>query len=191
MESIRIDKAEFNRSLAETLRVLRDIDPVLEREARKTLRRAAQLVANYAKGEVPGGPPTGVSSTGRWNWGTWSGSRDWVPANVKRGIKVRVRTRGTGRRDQRQIVAIVQGSAAGAVFDMAGKAGNYKGRQGRAFVDALNKYGRAPSRTMWPAYEAKASDVDAAMIEAVDNMANEINGRLGRSGAMIFTGTSY
>ena len=183
MESIRVDKAEFNRSLAETLRVLKDIDPVLEREARKTLKRAAQ-------GEVPGGPPTGVSRTGRWNWGTWSGSRDWVPSNVKRGIKVRIRTRGTGRRDQRQIVAIVQGSAAGAVFDMAGRAGNYKGPQGRAFVDAMNRHGRA-SRTMWPAYEAKAADVDAAMIDAVNNMANEINGRLGRSGAMIFTGTSY
>jgi hypothetical protein len=190
LESIRVDKAEFNRSLAETLRVLKDIDPVLEREARKTLKGAAQLVARYAQGEVPAGPPTGISSTGRYNWGAWGGSRDWVPSNVKRGIKVRIRTRGSGRRDQRQIVAIVQGSAAGAVFDMAGRAGNYKGRQGEAFVRALNKHGRA-SRTMWPAYEAKAADVDAAMIDAVNNMSNEINARLGRGGAAIFAGTSY
>lgn len=184
--AIKIDEQAFNESLRDVLKTLKEIEPSLEREGRKSLRKAGDVVVNHAKGLVPGGPPTGVQrNTNRANWQTWSGTRDWSRSGVQRGIKVKTSTR-PNKGGELRLVTLVQTNPAGVIFDMAGRSGAYvKGRQGAAFVRALTKYHGGASRVMWPAYEDKAGMVDAAMVNAVNAMVDEINGRLGGFGSRL------
>ena len=170
--------AEYDvQGIRETMAVLKQIDPTLQRQAVKNVKNAAESVVQEARGRIPA-VPTGVRR-GRPNWNRWSG-RDWDPAQVRRGIKTRVRaTRGKGPYD-RPLVSIIQSSAAGAIFDMAGKTGQFtRSAQGQAFNRALSAYSGRPSRSMWPALEAKIDEVNRAMDEAVKEMEHEVNARLG------------
>lgn len=184
--AITVDEKAFNESLRNVLMTLKDIDPTLERESRKKLRKAGDTLVNHAKGLVPSTPPTGVhGNTNRVNWQTWSGSRDWSKSAVQRGIKIKTSTRRKG--DQYRIVTFVQTSAPGVIFDMAGKVNKFSAptRRGAGFVRALSKYHGEPSRVMWPAYEDKAGVMDAAMVDAVNEMVDQINSRLGGFGSRL------
>jgi hypothetical protein len=164
------------QGIRETMAVLKQIDPALQRQAVKNVKIAAESVVQEARSRIPQ-VPTGVRR-GTPNWNRWSG-RDWDPASVRRGIKTRVRaTRGRGKYD-RPLVSIVQSSAAGAIYDMAGKTRKFtRGPQGEAFNRALSRNGSA-SRSMWPALEAKIDEVNRSMDAAVKEMEHEINARLG------------
>lgn len=167
-------------SIRDTMRVLKEIDPALQREAVKNVKKAAESVVLEARSRIPS-VPTGTSRSGKPNWGQWAGGRSWSESDAKRGIKTRVRaTKGKGQYD-RPLVSVVQTSAAGAIFDMAGKTRAYtKGPRGEAFNRALGRNGRA-SRSMWPALEAKIGEVNTAMDNAVRDMERDINARLGAS----------
>jgi hypothetical protein len=165
------------QGIRETMAVLKQIDPTLQRQAVKNVKIAAESIVQDARSRIPA-IPTGTTR-GRPNWNQWTGNRSWNPSEVRRGIKSRVRaTRGRGQYD-RPLVSVVQSSAAGAIYDMAGKTRKFtRGPQGEAFNRALSRNGPA-SRSMWPALEAKIDEVNRSMDEAVKEMEHEINARLG------------
>lgn len=170
--------AEYDvEGIRETMAILKQIDPTLQRQAVKNVKVAAEAVVQEARGKIPQ-VATGVRR-GRPNWNRWQG-RDWDPAQVRRGIKARARaTRGRGKYD-RPLVSVVQSNAAGAIFDMAGKTGKFtRGPQGEGFNRALSAFNGRASRSMWPALEAKIDEVNRAMDEAVKEMEHEVNARLG------------
>jgi hypothetical protein len=165
------------QSIRDTMRVLKQIDPTLQRKSANTLKRATVSIIQDARSRIPE-VPTGAQR-GKPNWNTWvtKSDKSWSASKARRGIKAQVRVGKSSNRNQRPLLKIGQWDPAGAVFDMAGKTGKYtRGRRGAAFNRALP--GRA-SRTMWPAAEARIGEVNAAIEAARDEMEKEINARLG------------
>jgi hypothetical protein len=170
-------------SIRQTLNILREIDPVLYRNNLKLVRGAADIIASDARRRIPE-VPTGVHR-GKPNWGRWGGSSDrsWSAAKARRGVRVRTRVKRKGPQE-RPLMNVIQMDAAGAIFDMAGKAGNYQSptARGRGFVRGLSRHGRA-SRSMWAAADANEDAVMVAMQKAKRLMEAEINARLGARAA--------
>jgi hypothetical protein len=166
-------------SIRRTVLILKDIDPALGRAANKTMKKAAEPMVQDARSRIPE-VPTGVRR-GNPNWKTWGGSSDrsWSASVVRRGIVSKVNVRkGRGAHD-RVLLSMIQRNAAGAIFDYAGASGAYtQGVRGAMFNRALTRHG-SPSRSMWPAAEAKLPMVMSGLDAAVSDMEKEINARLG------------
>jgi hypothetical protein len=152
------------KGLRQALDALREVDPVLYREGQKMLRRDAKPLVDDARSRVPRQSPlsgwkegTGRGGGGFPNWE--SGSQRKINLRVRRE-----RVRGMGGR--RVLVRVVQGSASGSVFDMAG-------RKNRGFPSA--------SRSMWPAAEANLDNVERAVRKSVKAMEAYINDQLAKN----------
>ena len=127
-----------------TLNALKSISPTFYKEARKRIRSVPADVQKKTKAKVPSGRPMR-------NWGSWSrvsglygrsmsdvGALRWDSNAARSGIKLL-----TG--GQRLNVRLINKSAVGAVFEMAGSKNNNSPRSaGRVFNDNLKWYGAAP-----------------------------------------------
>lgn len=164
--------------LADAIRTLGKVDPELKKELVKQMKQAADPLVALARSLVPSAKPL-------TNWYGWKGGFD--PSKVKRGIKVSQRnTAQRNREGQRQetirLLSLQQTNAAGAIYDMAGKAGGH-GRgsegalRGQEMIRKLNEFDE-PSRTLWPAAERKLGDVQNAVREAIEDMERTINEEL-------------
>jgi hypothetical protein len=74
-------------------------------------------------------------------------------------------------------IDLVQGNAAGAIWDQAGQRGNYTPpvERGRNFVGALNRSSGKAQRGLWPASVGKRRDLARefeATIRAAERKAN-------------------
>ena len=128
-----------------TLNALKLIDPTFHKEARKRIRKVPAEVQKKTKARVP------TPQRPMRNWGSWSrkgglysrsikdvGALRWDATDAKGGIKLL-----TG--GQRLNVRLINKSASGAVFEMAGsKNNNAASSAGRQFNDNLKWFGAAP-----------------------------------------------
>jgi hypothetical protein len=185
-QEIYIDEKALSASIKHALVTLQMIDPELVKAARKPMMDAAKVIAADAKSRVPSVPTGTHPRSGRPHWKKWGGStgRDWDTGRVKAGIKGRYRSPRKDGKYERSIVSVIQSNAAGAIYDMAGKSGNFvqNPRIGNNFIGAMSG---KPSRTMWPAAEANMSSVMASIEKAREDMEKTINDRLGRGGASL------
>jgi len=168
------------QGLNEALATLREIDPVLYREGQKELKRGVQPLVNTARSNTPQQTPLS-------NWKQSSGAAversgaSRLPAwenNAKRKINTRVRrerVRGMGGR--RVLIRVVQGSASGSVWDMAGRRNTSS-----TFARNLTARFGSASRGMWPAAEKHLDDVQETVQKAVFNMEDVINEALRERG---------
>ena len=167
------------QGVADAIRTLGKIDKVLKKDLVKSMKKAADPLVNEARSLVPTAKPL-------TNWYGWKGG--YTPAKVKRGIKVAQRntaqrTRSGQQQETIKLLALKQTNAAGAIYDMAGKAGG-RGRnsegapRGRAMIEKLDEQGTA-SRTLWPAAEKRLGDVQDAVKDAIKDMENYIQKGLG------------
>jgi hypothetical protein len=127
-----------------TLNALKTISPTFHKEARKRIRKVPAEVQKKTKARVPTQRPMR-------NWGSWSrkgglysrsikdvGALRWDATAAKGGIKLL-----TG--GQRLNVRLINKSASGAVFEMAGsKNNNAASSPGRQFNDNVKWFGAAP-----------------------------------------------
>ncbi len=160
--------------VADAIRTLGRVDKELKKELVNSIKKAADPLVNEAKSLVPNAKPL-------TNWYGWKGG--YTPAKVKRGIKVSQRntaqrTRSGQQQEKIKLLALVQTNAAGAIYDMAGKAngagrGSENAARGRAMIEKLNKSGTA-SRTLWPAAEKRLGDVQDAVKDAIKDMEDTI-----------------
>ncbi len=163
------------KGLRQALDALREVDPVLYREGQKMLRRDAKPLVDDARSRVPRQSPlsgwkegTGRGGGGFPNWE--SGSQRKINLRVRRE-----RVRGMGGR--RVLVRVVQGSASGSVFDMAGRK-----NRGNPIDKSLNSAGfPSASRSMWPAAEANLDNVERAVRKSVEAMEAYINDQLAKN----------
>jgi hypothetical protein len=163
------------KGLRQALDALREVDPVLYREGQKMLRRDAKPLVDDARSRVPRQSPlsgwkegTGRGGGGFPNW--QSGSQRKINLRVRRE-----RVRGMGGR--RVLVRVVQGSASGSVFDMAGRK-----NRGNPIDKSLNSAGfPSASRSMWPAAEANLDNVERAVRKSVEAMEAYINDQLAKN----------
>ena len=161
--------------VADAIRTLGRVDKELKKELVKSMKKAADPLVNEARSLVPTAKPL-------TNWYGWKGG--YVLGKVKRGIKVSQRntaqrTRSGQQQEKIKLLALVQTNAAGAIYDMAGKAGGAgKGSEnaarGQAMIRKLDE-SRTASRTLWPAAEKRLGDVQDAVIAAIADVEDTIN----------------
>jgi len=164
--------------LADAIKTLGKVDRELKKELVRSMKKAADPLVAEARSLVPAATPL-------TNWYGWKGGYD--AGKVRRGIKTSQRNtaqRGNdGRRQETiRLLALVSTSAAGAIYDMAGRAGG-TGRgsegaaRGQAMIRKLDENGRA-SRTLWPAAEKKLPEVQDAVRDAIAEMEETIQKEL-------------
>jgi hypothetical protein len=173
------------QGLAVAIKTLGKVDKELKKELVTSMKKAADPLVAEARSMVPATKPL----TNWYNW-TTSNGRVIGPYNsgkVKRGIKVSQRNtaqRGSsGKKEETiRLLALVSTSAAGAIFDMAGRAGG-SGRgsegaeRGQQMIRKLNEFGNA-SRTLWPAADKRLGDVQDAVRDAIAEMEETLNKEL-------------
>lgn len=165
--------------LADAIKTLGKVDRELKKELVTSMKRAADPLVAEARSLVP-------TETPLTNWYGWKDG--WSSAKVRRGIKVSQRNTAkrtsSGQREETiRLLALVSNSAAGAIFDMAGRAGGTgKGSEGaargRAMIDKLDQFGTA-SRTLWPAAEKQLANVQDEVRKAIADMEDTLNAELG------------
>lgn len=171
------------RNLDKALRKLKEINPKLEREAKKRLRGDVKPIVDSARGTIPSAAPLS-----RWvapkGGGTFdgkivrSGSKRlpvWESGPARRRIGATVaRKKRRGYDGRMLLVAVRQNDAAGAVFDIAGRK-----NPGSQFARNLESAGYGtPSRGMWPAAENHKDAVRDSIKASVREVERQINREL-------------
>lgn len=170
------------RGVRETMLELREVNPKLYAKARRGMRKAVEPIVNDARGRVPS-VPTGKRKNGQPSWGKWEAgsNKTWDQAAVEKGIGSKISLKKVNKKGQVNLLIVVQKSAAGAVFDYAGKTGtSTTGARGVAFNRALTSHNRKASRYMWPAANSKMSEIEAGVRETIRLMEHDLNQSLKR-----------
>lgn len=167
------------RNLKETLDTLKQIDPVLYKETRKSIRDDAKPLLQAAKQRIPQVPLSGwgvqaarqQDMKGRKTLRTASGFPVFNAASAKRGVTLSIRNKKRkGYGGKWLAVAMVQNDAAGMIFDYARKSIN-----NNRFPNALNVRNPDPSRYMWKAAEENLGAVNASMRASIKETEKKIN----------------
>lgn len=150
----------------EAIKELRNIDPLYRKQLNKDAKEVAAPAVEDAKGRYPMQFLSGM----RFQWAPRGKVKfPYDQSKAQRGVKVKV---DTSKRNQGTIV-ITQTDPAAAIIDMAGKAGG-RGKRGMNFVDKISSFG-PPSRIMWPAYEAHATDIEQNMVGVIEQVMEQVN----------------
>lgn len=134
-------------------KALREVDPDLAKELRKSVRAPMQKVYNSARrlvaqADIPSG--WRQYSNGPKGWGDPT-RKGWNNSKVRSGIKLR--EGGRTVRGVKPLYRIMNQSAAGNIYEFAK---NPKTAQGVSFVRKLNE--QRPSRLIWRAYDEAGGD---------------------------------
>ena len=164
------------RGLENALGTLKQIGPEFEKQHRKRIKKDIQPLVAEARSNTPQQTPlsnwkqstsSAVERSGESRLPAWEG-------NAKRKINTRMRrekVRGMGGR--RVTIRVVQGSASGSVWDMAGRKNS-----GSTFARNLTSRFGSASRGMWPAAEKHLPTVEKSVQAAVFDMEAIINEQL-------------
>jgi hypothetical protein len=164
------------KGISPTLRELAAVDKKLAAELRKQLYQAAQPVANKAKELVPDPALSG------WTKSDWprDGVR-WNTTEVRKGIRVAVRTTSRRKHQTSNWIGIVNTSAAGAIYELAGR------RKSNPLDQALKNKGLGTaSRLVWRAWDtigqATQRKIEQDLDTAIARIESEANRRLRAAG---------
>jgi len=151
------------QGLESTLKVLKTVQPEVQKQFFKDAKRILKPVVDEAKKLYPYGDPT--KKNGSWPSGmsrTWAPSgRSLVPYLQGTAVHgVRVETSLSKKKDA--VLSIVTKDAAASIVEFAGTNPN-------RLADALNGWANKP-RVMWRAYENNAGAVEAEMKVSVDEV---------------------
>jgi hypothetical protein len=151
----------------DTLNLLRDLDRALYREALKKMRNAAKPLQVEVSSRIPSVAPLS-------GWSRSRGRFEWNKKNTKVMVKIGGRKKPT--KTEWPLVRVVLMGAAANIFDMAGK------RSSSQFTQSLSAAAGSPSRAAWPAAEAKQPEVEAAVKQAINEIARDANRTLAWQG---------
>ena len=154
--------------LADTLKVLRRIDPELRKTTVRRMKLAAKPMQAEAKKLFPDASPLS-------GWGNWRGGYDG--RTVKRNVKVAFKGSKARNSDTIPLLTLRQTSAAGVIFDIAGRKSSGNSPSGRAMIARLDRFAPA-SRVMWPTAERHMPEVVQGVRSAIDDMSEIINQEL-------------
>jgi hypothetical protein len=166
------------KNLDRTIDALRIIDPALKKDLNRQMVGSVKPILDKVKARVPIRPAT--------NWGGWQRRGDsgsgadlsWDQAKVRRGITTstaNARMVGGVRGQFR----LLNKSAAGAVFEMAGSKGGNGSRSSSAFIRNSEKFGVAPRLLVRTWKEEKGYTVVAKAMRSVVRQAEaRVNGAI-------------
>jgi len=153
--------------IKDAIKELKKIDPEYRKQLNKDAKAIAQPVTDAAKSAYPvqflSGMKYGWAQKGRVKF-------PYDQGRAQKGVQVKV---NTSRKNQGTIV-ITQKDPAAALIDMAGKKGGSNAR-GVAMINNLQTKFGSPSRIMWPAYDAKAPQIEQNIADLVETIMEKVN----------------
>lgn len=137
----------------ETLAALKELDKNAARSINRAINKSAEQVAKVARGYVD---PQGLSGWQRQLPGGTPGNRrkGYSPAEVAAGIRVKRRRPRRRGRVVEAFVYVQNTSAAGAIWEVAGRKSGGITPAGQAMVRAIRERGGPASRTVWAATDS-------------------------------------
>ena len=177
IESGGLDATVVLNGYNEFKKQLKAADADLRKAMDKEIKSFITPVSNLAKTYVPQVAVRNWKSEGK---GEWSNRLGWDQATVTKGIVVRQggkRSRGSATSAAWRIQ---NKSAAGAVYELAGRKSDGSGIAGQTFVKAITMRGGRPSRLIWRAWDAKGGEqaITRAVVETIQKFENELQNRL-------------
>lgn len=163
MSGVTISTEVFG--IRDAVKELKKLEPALFKEFRKEATTALKPIVLDAQATLNNAGPAPLSGMAR-KWAP-KGRQifPYVQTKAVRGVKVSLRP------SKAAFLTVQQKDASGAIFDIAGRSTQNK------FGEALNKYGKA-SRSMWPAAEAKETQVRSNLADVVADVAAKTQKRL-------------
>jgi hypothetical protein len=152
-------------------------DADLRKAMDKEIKSFITPVSSLAKSYVPSVAMRNWKSGGN---GQWSSRLGWDQSEVLKGIVVRQggsRSKGSATSAAWRIQ---NKSAAGAVYELAGKKSSGSGTAGISFVNAITLRGGRPSRLIWRAWDAKGGEqaITRSVLETINKFENELQSKL-------------
>jgi len=163
MSGVTISTEVFG--IRDAVKELKKLEPALFKEFRKEATTALKPIVLDAQATLNNAGPAPLSGMAR-KWAP-KGRQifPYVQTKAVRGVKVSLRP------SKAAFLTVQQKDASGAIFDIAGRSIQNK------FGEALNKYGKA-SRSMWPAADAKETQVRSNLADVVADVAAKTQKRL-------------
>jgi hypothetical protein len=160
-------------------KALKQFTPDLAQETTKEIGNFLKPVVKNARGFIPSNSeiPSG------WLLGNQKGKWSRVAfdsAIAKRGIGYKTTPSKPNRRGFRSLVSILNKTAAGAIYETAGRKSGIEGRftprlQGSLVGSSQKQQGRA----MFKAWQQNEGKAKGAVLQAIFNAANKFNARTG------------
>lgn len=124
----------------QTLRALKQAQPDLEKQVRKSINDSVREVVLAARGFIPDQPMTG------WTADSW-GHRGWDQRTAKMGIKRQNPSRRIRTGGYFYAIDVANLSAPGMIYELAGSKSDGNSPQGRQFIANIERTGlRRPLR---------------------------------------------
>ena len=159
---------------------LRKFAPELAKETQKEIAGFLKPVVRQARGFVPSNSemPSG------WLLGTQKGKWERIAFDsslVKRGITYKTTPSRANRKGFRSLASILNKSAAGAIYETAGRKSGVQGRFTPNLGGQLSgQTQKMRGRAIYRAYELDHGKAKAAVIKAIFNSADKLNMRATR-----------
>jgi len=172
--------------IAETRKILKDAAPDILKEVDKEIRAVLKKEVKAAQAILPTAPPMSGWSTTKGRTSGDSEWPEWVGGEISRSIKMKkgkkqYRKHHTFRYSS-QLIMLINGSAAGSIFELAGRSSSGNTAQGRQFIANLNRFGQA-SRVIWKVMDnGGADDVQRGMVDAYHRAERQLQARLDAQG---------
>lgn len=135
------------------------------------------VMTNWVKPRNPRiNPETGELS--RW------AVRAWDPGTVRKGITVRQNTKRSRGRADSVAWRIQNKSAAGAIYETAGKKMKPRSQSGVSFINNIMRIDSRPSRLIWRAWDDAGGEkkITAGVVAIIGKYENELQRRLDAAG---------
>jgi hypothetical protein len=158
-------------------KALRQFAPELGKETQKEIANFLKPVVRQARGYMPSNAdvPSG------WVLGTQKGKWERIAYDstlARRGIGYKTTPSRANRRGFQALASILNKSAAGAIYETAGRKSGIQGRFTPKLGGQLAGNGqKMTGRAMFRAYAEDEGKAKAAVIQAIFNAANKLNMR--------------
>jgi hypothetical protein len=158
-------------------KALRQFAPELGKETQKEIANFLKPVVRQARGYMPSNAdvPSG------WVLGTQKGKWERIAYDstlARRGIGYKTTPSRANRRGFQALASILNKSAAGAIYETAGRKSGIQGRFTPKLGEQLAGNGqKMTGRAMFRAYAEDEGKAKAAVIQAIFNAANKLNMR--------------
>lgn len=174
---------DFKRELKKASPELRKaMDAEIKAFVEPVTTRAKTLVPNTVmRNWVPPKNPRVNPQTGELS--RWA-VRAWDPGTVRKGITVRQNTKRSRGRADSVAWRIQNKSAAGAIYETAGKKMKPRSQSGVSFINNIMRIDSRPSRLIWRAWDDAGGEkkITAGVVAIIGKYENELQRRLDAAG---------
>jgi hypothetical protein len=137
----------------ELRKALKILAPDLAKESQKEISGLLRSITNKARGFVPSEAPLSGWASHQGLWG--ESARRYDAATIRRGITFSAAPSKPNRKGFRSLAAIYNKSAAGAIYETAGRK---SGMEGRPWAPSVQHYANAGTPFARADYKVRSSD---------------------------------